>query len=372
MNVLVAPCAVLNPVEVVSDVPFQHSLHSTAKIRNVGNVDNPIQYIRHKVAILRGGNQIETSRQQHELATKIPEKQGQVVVAEKPNAVSVFQTHHRQWGQVQRTTQSWMRRQFWALLALRVGFALLAPISLVALAVLFVAGTVVHATFLLTLTFCASQTRMIMTSLTKAALAVLLASLCGVLLPCGLELTEPILRIRYQRQLRKIHHLHTLLTDPVLVETLQQLLRGAGTVTAMTQRQLAASARASQKKFAEMTESGYIAASSLLSTEMVEQLITEVSANSQFLQDLKTKTPPAVWRWTRQQYTALKESGLLESAARQAIQALQGELESASEFLPYLDAIEKVRREQQDRLAKKLLDAKKAERKRSRKLFSSI
>ena len=120
-----------------------------------------------------------------------------------------------------------------------------------------------------------------------------------------------------------------------------------------------------------MTDSKYSAASSLLSTEIVEQLVAEVSSNSQFLQDLKTKTPPAVWRWTRQQYTALKESELLQSAARQAIHALQGELESASEFLPYLDAIEKVRREQQDRLAKKLADAKKAERRRRRKLFPS-
>ena len=126
---------------------------------------------------------------------------------------------------VQRTTRSLKRKQFWALLALRFGFALLAPLSLVGLAVLFVAGTVVHATFLLTFTFCGSQSRLILTSLTKAALAVFLASLCGTLLPvfaafglvismlqCGLELTEPILRIRYQRQLRKIRHLHTLLT----------------------------------------------------------------------------------------------------------------------------------------------------------------
>ena len=142
--------------------------------------------------------------------------------------------------------------------------------------------------------------------------------------------------------------------DPVLVETLQQLLRGASAVTAMTQRSLVSSAKYSQRQLATMATSGYVAASSLVSTEMVEQLVTEISANSQFLVDLKRKTPPAVWKWTQQQYTSLKESGLLEAAAKQAIQALHGELEAAAEFLPYLNAIEKVRREQQERLAQQL------------------
>ena len=145
-----------------------------------------------------------------------------------------------------------------------------------------------------------------------------------------------------------------MLTDPVLVETLQQLLRGAGAVTAMTQRSLVNSAKYSKRQIANMATSGYVAASSLVSTEMVEQLVTEISANSQFLIDLKDKTPPAVWNWTKQQYTSLKESGLLESAAKQAIQALQGELEAAAEFLPYLNAIETVRKEQQERLARQL------------------
>ena len=103
-----------------------------------------------------------------------------------------------------------------------------------------------------------------------------------------------------------------------------------------------------------MASSGYVAASSLVSTEMVEQLVAEISANSQVLADLQRKTPPAVWKWTQQQYASLKESGLLESAAKQAIQALHGELEAAAEFLPYLNAIERVRREQQERLARQL------------------
>lgn len=392
---LLAIYAVFNAIPATSADIFQSSpiqLQGRRKFalnsrHDIGNPErNHHSWLRS--ASPRGGNQVTTSQE----VVAIPEKRGHVMVEErdskshKPNAVSLLQTRHRQ---VQRTTQTWMRRQFWALLALRFAFALLAPISLVALVVLFVAGTVAHATFLVTLTFCAGQSRAILTSLTKAALAVFLASLCGVLLPvfaafglvisilqCGLELTEPILRIRYQRQLRKIRHLHTLLTDPVLVETLQSLLRGANTVTAMTQRQLAASAnasqrritasaRASQKKLAEMADSGHIAASALASTELVEQLVAEVSADSKFLADLKGKTSPAVWRWTRQQYEALKESGLLEAAAKRAIQALQGELESASEFLPYLDAIEKVRREQQERLL-----ASKPGRK-GRRLFSS-
>ena len=103
-----------------------------------------------------------------------------------------------------------------------------------------------------------------------------------------------------------------------------------------------------------MASSGYVAASSLVSTEMIEQLVTEVSANSAWLADVKRKTPPALWQWSQQQYVTLKESGILEAAAKQALQALQGELESAAEFLPYLNAIEQVRREQVERLAKKM------------------
>lgn len=148
-----------------------------------------------------------------------------LVVPQKPKKSSFGRQAQTHFGNIQRTTQGWKRRQFWALLGLRVGFVLLAPISVVGLALLFVVGTMVHGTYLATFTLCASQSRMILTSLTKAALAVVLASLCGILLPvfatfglvisilqCGLELTEPILRIRYQRQLRKIEHLHKLLT----------------------------------------------------------------------------------------------------------------------------------------------------------------
>lgn len=147
--------------------------------------------------------------------------------------------------------------------------------------------------------------------------------------------------------------------DPVLVETLQGLLRGAGAVTAATQRSLASSAKYSQRQLANMAVSGYVATSSLVSTEMVEQLVTEISANSQFLAELQRKTPPAVWKWTQQQYISLKESGLLEAAANQAIQALRGELEAAADFLPYLNAIEKVRQEQQERLARQLAGTRK-------------
>ena len=155
----------------------------------------------------------------------VSETAGSPLAIKRNKPPSIIHTSNRVHHHVQRTTQSWLRRQFWALLAMRFVFVLLFPIGLMLLAGFFIVGTIVHATFLLTLTLWGSQTRMIFTALTKAALAVVVASLTGVMLPvfasfglvisilqCGVELTEPILRIRYQRQLRKIRHLHTLLT----------------------------------------------------------------------------------------------------------------------------------------------------------------
>lgn len=282
---------------------------------------------------------------------------------------------------------------FWALLAVRLGFALMLPFSIAGLLFLGSVGTLLHGTYLLTLTLCCSQLRLIVTSLTKAALVMVVACLTGPLLPvfaafglvisilqCAVELTEPILRIRYQRQLRKLQHLHKLLIDPVLVETLQQLLRGAGTVTTMAQRQLANSAKESQRRIIidgrgfkrisnPATAAGEALTSSVLSTEMVEQLVTQlvVSANSEWLAQLQEKTSPALWQWTRQQYIALKQSGMLEAAAQQALQALQGELEAAADFLPYLNAIEKVRKEQQERVSKERMAALQQKQKQRRR-----
>lgn len=164
-------------------------------------------------------------------------------------------------------------------------------------------------------------------------------------------------------------------TDPVLVETLQQLLRGAEMVTTMTQRQIASSADASRRRITDMVSSGYSAtAASLgaLSTDLVEQLVMEVSANSEILAEIKSKAPPAVWRWAQLQYQSLKQSGLLEAAAKSALQALQGELEAASSFLPYLDAIDKVRREQQQKIAKQLKSTQQEDNKKGGRITKWI
>ena len=100
---------------------------------------------------------------------------------------------------------------------------------------------------------------------------------------------------------------------------------------------------------------------------MVEQLITEVvasgTASQEWLATVQSKAPPAVWKWAQEQYDSLKKSGLLEAAAQQALQALQSELQAASEFLPYLNAIEQVRRQQLECFAKAAAEQKKAQRK---------
>jgi len=89
------------------------------------------------------------------------------------------------------------------------------------------------------------------------------------------------------------------------------------------------------------------------SSQLVEQLVQSSGAVKSVLDDFQQRAPKPVWEWTKQQYKALKDSGLLEEAASRAMQALEGELEMASAFLPYLDAIEKVRKQQMDELNKR-------------------
>ena len=135
------------------------------------------------------------------------------------------------------------------------------------------------------------------------------------------------------------------LTDPVLVETLQSLLKGASAVSKATQRSVTHTTRRGVGFLQKSLPSQEQLAKT--STDLVEQLLQSSGAVQSVLEDFQTKAPQPVFRWTQQQYTALKQSGLLEEAANRALKALQGELQAASAFLPYLDAIDKVRQQQQ-------------------------
>ena len=110
------------------------------------------------------------------------------------------------------------------LVALRFVYLLLAPISVLLWLVALAVSILVHVVYAITFSLVGGQVRIMTNAIAKAGLALLLASITGILLPvfasfglvisvlqCGLELTEPLLRIKYQRQLRKIKHLHKLL-----------------------------------------------------------------------------------------------------------------------------------------------------------------
>ena len=125
---------------------------------------------------------------------------------------------------VNRATRAWKRKQFWMLVALRFVYLLLAPISVLLWLVALAVSILVHVVYAITFSLVGGQVRIMTNAIAKAGLALLLASITGILLPvfasfglvisvlqCGLELTEPLLRIKYQRQLRKIKHLHKLL-----------------------------------------------------------------------------------------------------------------------------------------------------------------
>ena len=164
-------------------------------------------------------------------------------------------------------------------------------------------------------------------------------------------------------------------TDPVLVETLQALLKGATVVSRATQHQIGSTAQSGVGFVQRTTDRGVGLVQRALpsrdalvqtSTELVEQLIQSSGTVQNVLVDFQERAPKPVWQWTQQQYRALKESGLLEEAASRAVKALQGELEAASAFLPYLDAIERVRKQQDKEKQKKNKKQQQQQQRRKR------
>mmetsp|Transcript_4755 Transcript_4755/g.6176 ORF Transcript_4755/g.6176 Transcript_4755/m.6176 type:complete len:384 (+) Transcript_4755:11-1162(+) len=257
---------------------------------------------------------------------------------------------------VRAAARKWKRKEFFVLLLARVSFIVLLPFSAVFF-ILSVALSILMIAFrILTLNFCFRETSRIMISGSKAFLSIIFACLTGVFLPVfalfGMvaavaeaicEVAEPILRIRYQRQLKKLRHLQKILTDPVLMETMEYLLRGAEAVSNASintyqkvEKRSRFSIGAGKVKYQEIQDN---------SVQLIEMLLE--SPELKMMKDgIESKMPERLSSWTKDQWESLRKSGVLEDAARAAIHALKNELKSAATFLPYLEAIKEVREKQ--------------------------
>mmetsp|Transcript_3683 Transcript_3683/g.5442 ORF Transcript_3683/g.5442 Transcript_3683/m.5442 type:complete len:264 (-) Transcript_3683:183-974(-) len=258
---------------------------------------------------------------------------------------------------IRKTTNQWKRSEFKALLAVRLGSILvLLPVSLILLAISLVGWTLTLTIHLLTFGFTGRHVLHLTWVLTRISLSLLWASITGFLIPVfavfGLvaflsvalfELAEPILKIRYQRQLHKIRHLYKLMTDPILLETLDPMLRFAQDVsTHMTTSTTTTSKRLMQKG-KQMAVGPQQFVDSLLTSSAVTDVQTK----------FKNRVSPSVYQWSKDQYVSLRKSGALEKVASQALEALRKDMDRAAGFLPYLEAIQQVRQTQQEAAQKK-------------------
>lgn len=284
---------------------------------------------------------------------------------------------------VRAAARRWKRKEFWALLVARITFVLVLPLS----AGFFVLSVSISffllALRILTLNLCLRETSRIVQSASKALLATIFASITGIFLPVfalfGLiaavaealcEMAEPILRIRYNRQLAKLRHLQKILTDPVLMETMEYLIRGAEAVSAATARQVGQAGTGAyrhvgrtsrwaiasgKKRYQEVQDN---------SVQLIETLLESPEVQN-MKERIERKMPERLSSWTQDQWESLRKSGVLEDAARAAIHALRKELTTAATFLPYLEAIKDVREKQLQQ------DAKQQQQKQQQQLQSS-
>ena len=126
--------------------------------------------------------------------------------------------------------------------------------------------------------------------------------------------------------------------DPVLLETIDIMSRGAQAVTSKTSKQMqSVSLRA--MKTGKSTYNGV----QDTSAQLIETLVQSPSAIA-WQESVKKRLPDAVLVWTRDQVGMLRNSGVLEEAATHALNALgkSKELSAAATLLPYIEAISQV------------------------------
>mmetsp|Transcript_1641 Transcript_1641/g.2335 ORF Transcript_1641/g.2335 Transcript_1641/m.2335 type:complete len:389 (+) Transcript_1641:176-1342(+) len=288
----------------------------------------------------------------------------QLIVAERSRS-NLSSTVFDRVEDIKSTTRKMKRTEFRMLLAVRFAFMLILPISTILLVPCVILCLVFTSLRILCFNFLFRDISKIMMALSRATLNLVLASLTGILSPifaifgliaglsvAAVEMSEPLLRIKYKRELRKLKHLHKLITDPVLLETLGVVMKGAKAISEtavdISSPVIDSAKRTVDRETRNIWKSKKVSVRKEVgaSHELVETLLqSEGLVNVK--ESLVHKLPEPVSNWGQEQFEALRKSGVLESAVSKVFSALKEDLSGAAEFLPYLEAIEKVRKEQE-------------------------
>jgi len=93
--------------------------------------------------------------------------------------------------------------------------------------------------------------------------------------------------------------------------------------------------------------------SNLYATENTQlaQILSESATsgiqNQQLIERVSKKMPSQLQTWSKEQYQSFLKSGMLEQGIQKALDALHTEIEQVREFIPYLEAIQKVQQDKQ-------------------------
>ena len=271
---------------------------------------------------------------------------------------------------IQKAKRAVRRKQILTMFLLRIGFILLSPISIFT-TVLCLAMTLVFLTLrILTLNLTNRDTFQIAYILFRSNFSFFLACVTGFINPIfaifglvasslvtGVEIMEPILRIKYRRELKRLRHLHKLITDPVLMETMGMLMKSAQSINLTHASIHQSRPKVISSPFSSMKSKVVNQSMSREKSKELVDLFLQSSAVQNISQQIQSKGThsrfsPRIQQWGKEQYQSLRRSGLLEEAANQAVEKLSKELESIMGFLPYLEAIEKVRKKKEEDLNK--------------------
>ena len=137
-----------------------------------------------------------------------------VVVAEKQQQqqMSTMDVLNDKVSNMKETAKKIKRTEFWALLALRIAFIFILPLSIVAFGLTFVISLLLVSLRIITLNFCFRDVSKISFATVRITVSLIMASITGIISPLFaifgllaslsvaiLEMAEPILRIRYAR-----------------------------------------------------------------------------------------------------------------------------------------------------------------------------
>jgi len=260
-------------------------------------------------------------------------------------------------------TRQWKRKESFALFLLRIGFLISLPLSVIFLTLSLTFWLISMVLRILTLNLTCREISKIGFVMVKMVVALMFASVTGIFLPVfamfGLvasaaaavaEIAEPVLRIRYRRLLRKLNHLQKILSDPVLLETVDVMSRGAKALTAATSNQIQKTSLRAIEKGKKGIERGKLKHDTVrdTSTQLIETLLQSPDV-IELKEKIQKRLPDPVAVWSRDQLDLLRRSGVLEEAAAHALNALSRSKEfcSAALLLPYIEAIIEVRRKQE-------------------------